>query len=134
MKEIIIQLLATGLLMGILDALWLSVVAKTFYQHQLGSLLRAKPNMIAAVLFYCVYVIGVVVFVINPATEKQSWVYALGHGALFGLVAYSTYDLTNLATIKNFKKKVVLIDLLWGTALTAIVAVGAYGATWWVAR
>jgi len=131
--EILIQIVTVGVLMGILDAFWLSILAKKFYRQYIGSLLRDKPNMIAAILFYCIYVVGVVIFVSMPAVEKQSWIYALSHGALFGLVAYATYDLTNLATIKDFKIKVVLVDLLWGTALTAVVATATYGVTQWLA-
>ena len=109
--------------MGLLDAVWLSVIANKFYKSQIGQLLLEKPNMIAAVVFYVVYIIGVVVFVVNPSLEKGSWVQALGYGALFGLVAYATYDLTNLATLKSWSLKLVAVDLAWGMVLTGIVAV-----------
>jgi len=114
--------LAAGLTMGILDGLWLSVVAKKFYRSQIGSLLLDKPNMLAAVLFYIIYLVGVVVFVVNPALDKSSLSHAIKYGALFGLVAYATYDLTNLATLKGFTNKLVVVDLIWGAALTAAVA------------
>ncbi len=126
----IIQVVVTGVIMGVIDAVWLSVVANKFYKSQLGGLLMEKPNMPAAVLFYVIYVIGVVAFVLMPALEKQSWMHAATYGALFGLVAYATYDLTNLATLKGWPVKLVVVDLLWGMALTATVSVLAY----WVMR
>lgn len=113
--------------MGVFDALWLTVVANKFYKSQLGSLLLEKPNMSAAIMFYVIYVVGVVVFVLSPALEKGSWLYALGYGALFGFVAYATYDLTNLSTLKGFTLKVAIVDMVWGACLTAMVSVIAYG-------
>ncbi len=126
MPNVMLQLLVAGGVMGVLDFLWLGTVAKTFYRSQIGKLLLDKPNMTAAVLFYVIYVVGVVMFVISPALEKGSLGYAVTRGALFGFVAYATYDLTNLATMKGFTTKVVLVDLLWGAALTAIVAAVTY--------
>lgn len=126
--EFIVAMVAAALIMGALDYVWLGFVAKKIYYDEIGSLLRDKPNMIAAVLFYAIYVIGTVVFAVSPAVEAGSWVTALCLGAFLGFVAYATYDLTNLATIKGFSTKVVIIDLIWGAALTAVVAVGAYTA------
>ncbi len=126
MKEILIRVLVAGGIMGVLDAIWLSVIANKFYKSQIGQLLLDKPNMVAAVLFYIIYIVGIVAFVINPAIEKGSLVYAAGMGALFGFVAYATYDLTNLATIKGFTPKLVVVDLVWGALLTATVAAGTY--------
>ncbi len=124
--ELLIKLLAVGGIMGLLDYLWLGFIAKKLYYAEMGKLLLDKPNMGAALVFYFIYVVGVIVFVLNPALAKDSWLYALGMGALFGLVAYATYDLTNLATMKDFPLKIVIIDLLWGMLITAMVAVGAY--------
>ena len=124
--ELLIKVIAAGGIMGILDFIWLGFIAKKLYYDEMGSILLEKPNMLPALLFYVVYVVGVVVFVISPALEKGSWQYALGYGALFGLIAYATYDLTNLATLKGFSAKIVVIDLIWGMALTAVVAIGAY--------
>lgn len=112
--------------MGLLDFVWLGFIAKKLYYAEMGKLLLDKPNMVPALLFYAIYVVGVIVFVLNPALDKQSWQYAAGIGALFGLVAYATYDLTNLATMKDFPVKIVIIDLIWGAALTSVVATGAY--------
>lgn len=122
MRELLIKLATTGTIMGVFDAFWLSVVAKKFYEKYIGSLLLEKFNMTAALLFYSIYVIGVVLFVINPALEKDSLSHAALYGALFGLVAYATYDLTNRATLKGFPWTVVVVDLLWGTLLTMAVS------------
>ncbi len=116
--------------MGILDFIWLGFVAKKLYYDEMGKLLRKKPNMAAALAFYVIYVVGVVVFVVNPAVQMDSLLYATVLGALFGLVAYSTYDLTNLATMKDFPLKITVIDLIWGIIITAVTASGAF----WVSR
>ena len=117
--DILIRLLISGSVMGVLDFLWLGFIAKNLYASELGKLLLAKPNMTAAMAFYIIYVIGVVVFVVSPALANGSLWSALGYGALFGLVAYATYDLTNLATVDGFTLKVALIDMCWGAFITA---------------
>jgi uncharacterized membrane protein len=89
----------------------------------LGELLATRPNWAAAVIFYLVYVLGIVAFASQPA--DNGW-QALGLGALFGLVVYATYDLTNLATIRDWPVTLVAVDLIWGTALSAAVAISAY--------
>ena len=126
MNSFVAQLLVTGGVMGLFDFIWLKFVANSFYKSQIGQLLLEKPNMGAAVLFYIIYVVCIVAFVLSPALEKGSLAYAAGYGALFGFVAYATYDLTNLATIKGFTPKLVVVDLIWGTVLTAAVASIAY--------
>ncbi len=126
MKDFFIRFLIAGGIMAAIDAVWLSVVANKFYKSQIGQLLLDKPNMVAAVLFYLIYVVGIVAFAVSPAIEKGSWQYALGMGALLGFVAYATYDLTNLATIKGFTNKVVIVDMIWGTLLTGTVSFLAY--------
>lgn len=130
--ELFIQIVAAAAIMGILDFFWLGYIAKKLYHSEIGSLLLEKPNMPAALVFYVIYVIGVLVFVIGPAIDSDSWVYALSYGALFGIVAYATYDLTNLATIKGFSKKIVAIDLIWGMFITAATAVGTFFVVQWL--
>ncbi|TXH72996.1 MAG: DUF2177 family protein [Lysobacteraceae bacterium] len=105
-----------------IDMLWLGVVARGFYRAQIGSLLKSDVNWVAAIVFYLVFIAGIVFFVLAPAIEKQSWRHALWAGAAFGFVTYATYDLTNLATLKGFTLTVTLVDLAWGTVLTASVA------------
>ncbi|HET9173938.1 MAG TPA: DUF2177 family protein [Candidatus Saccharimonadales bacterium] len=120
------ELITAAVVMGILDFVWLGFVAKQLYYGAMGDILLQKPKMGAALAFYAVYVIGVVLIVVRPAVHAASWQHALAYGALFGFVAYATYDLTNLATLKGFKSKVAAIDLTWGTAITTIVSIAAY--------
>ncbi len=124
--DVVIKLLVAGGVMGLMDFLWLGYVAKKLYYGEMGALLLKKFNTMPALLFYAIYVVGTIIFVVNPALEKSSWQHALGYGALFGFATYATYDLTNLATLKGFSTKVVVVDLLWGTFLTAVVCVLTY--------
>ncbi|NCU38284.1 DUF2177 family protein [Candidatus Saccharibacteria bacterium] len=126
--DILLKLLVAGGIMGVLDFLWLGFIAKKLYATEIGAIMLDKPNMLAALVFYVIYVVGVVVFVINPALAKDSLAHAAGYGALFGLVAYATYDLTSLAVIKGFNVKIVAIDLVWGMLITSVVCAG----TFWV--
>lgn len=111
-----------------LDALWLGLVARALYQREFGALLLDRPNMAAAAAFYALYLGGVVFFAVKPALEGGGWTRAVLHGALFGLVAYATYDLTNLATLRGFPARVVLPDLLWGATVTAVAAFAGHAA------
>lgn len=109
-----------------IDMVWLGVVAKNFYRSQLGAMMRTDIAWVPAIIFYLMFIAGLVLFVISPAVAKQSWQYALGMGALFGLVTYATYDLTNLATLKNWPLPMTLVDLAWGAVLAASVSVLTY--------
>jgi len=126
MGDFIIRFLTAGVIFAVIDSIWLSLVANKFYKDQIGNLLLEKPNLIAAVLFYVIFLVGLIVFVLNPALLAHDWKVALGLGALLGFVAYSTYDLTNLATLKDFPAKLVVVDLIWGTFVTSSVSVIAY--------
>jgi len=126
MMDFIIRFATAGVVFAAIDAVWLSLVANKFYKSQIGTLLLDKPNFVAAVLFYVIFLIGLVVFVINPALVAGNWKVALGLGALFGFVCYATYDLTNLATLKGFPVKLVIVDLIWGTTVTATVSLVTY--------
>ncbi|HAU98776.1 MAG: hypothetical protein UX04_C0002G0050 [Microgenomates group bacterium GW2011_GWF2_45_18] len=105
-----------------IDMIWLGVVSKNFYRDQIGSLMKSDVNWIAAIIFYLIFIAGLVVFVITPAMEKNSWMHALLFGALFGFVCYATYDLTNLAVAKDWPLLVTLVDLAWGAVLAASVS------------
>jgi uncharacterized membrane protein len=109
-----------------IDMVWLVLVAKNFYKKQIGFLMKPDINWTAAILFYLLFIVGLVFFVIAPALEKGSWTHALIFGALFGLITYATYDLTNFATLKDWPILVTLVDLAWGTILGASVSVATY--------
>jgi uncharacterized membrane protein len=104
-----------------MDLLWLGVVARGFYQAHMGHLMKPSVNWIAAVTFYLLFLVGLVVLVVLPAVERESLAHAVLLGALFGLVTYAAYDLTNLATLDGFPLKVALVDLVWGAVLCATV-------------
>ena len=110
----------------VIDMIWLGLVAKNFYQGQIGGLMKTDVNWTAAIIFYVLFIAGLVVFVITPAMEKGSWVHALLFGALFGLVCYATYDLTNLAVAKDWPLLVTIVDLAWGAVLAASVSTVTY--------
>jgi len=110
----------------VMDMIWLGVVARSFYQSQMGHLMRSQVNWAAAIVFYLLFVAGIVVLAVWPAVERQSLAHALVLGALLGLVTYAAYDLTNLATLEGFPLTVALVDLAWGTVLCAIVSAVTY--------
>jgi uncharacterized membrane protein len=109
-----------------IDLLWLGVIARSFYQTQIGHLMRSPVNWTAAIVFYLVFVTGIVVLVVWPAVERRSLTHALALGAVLGLVTYAAYDLTNLATLKGFPLTVAVVDLIWGTVLCATVSAITY--------
>ncbi len=111
-----------------LDMVWLGAVAKSFYRSQIGFLLRDDVNWPAAISFYLLFILGLVVFTITPALENRSWLEALWRGALFGLITYATYDLTNQATVKDWPALVTLVDMAWGVVLASSVSVATYAA------
>lgn len=130
-KNVVVYLF-TFIVFLIVDLLWLGVVAKSLYQKYLGHLLSDRVNWPAAFIFYFLYVLGVSVFAIYPAIGKNSVVHAVTMGALFGFFAYATYDLTNLATLKNWPLPIVVIDIIWGAILTAIVSYAGYHIAKWL--
>ena len=105
-----------------LDMLWLGLLAKDFYDAQIGALLKADVNWTAAVVFYLVFIAGIVHFVLMPAVEKHSLKQAALNGAAFGFVTYATFDLTSLALIRDWPLLITVVDLAWGTVLTASVS------------
>lgn len=110
----------------VLDLVWLGVVARGFYQTQMGHLMKAAVNWPAAVAFYLVFLVGLVVLVVWPAVEQQSLARAITLGALFGLVTYAAYDLTNLATLEGFPLRVAMVDMVWGTVLCGTISAVTY--------
>jgi uncharacterized membrane protein len=116
-----------------IDLLWLGVIARGFYAEQMGPLMRPEVNWPAALAFYAVFVVGIVVLVVWPAAEGESLSRALILGALFGLVTYAAYDLTNLATLQGFPLKMAVVDLCWGTVLCTMVSFISFKAWMWLA-
>ena len=106
----------------LIDMVWLGVAAKGFYRKHLGPMLSPKVNWAAAILFYLLFIAGLLVFVIEPALAAGAPLRALAFGALFGLISYATYDLSNLATLKDWPLAVTIVDLVWGTVLGGAVS------------
>ena len=109
-----------------IDLVWLLGIAKSLYRDEMGDLMASEPKLLAGLAFYLLYALGAVIFVVIPALSKQSLIYALQYGALFGFFCYMTYDLTNLAVIRDFPVRLALIDIVWGAAVTALSATIAY--------
>lgn len=110
----------------IIDMIWLGIVAKDFYNNQIGNLMKKSVNWTAAIIFYVIFVLGLVFFVIYPGIDGGSLKDVFVRGAFFGLVTYATYDLTNLATLKSWPLRLALVDVLWGTVLGSLVSVITY--------
>lgn len=110
----------------IIDIIWLVLVARGFYSNQIGFLMKSNINWTAAIIFYLLFIAGLVFFVIMPALEKNSWLHALIFGVFLGLITYATYDLTNLATIKDWPLLVTIVDLIWGMILASTVSVVSF--------
>ncbi len=121
-KQIVPLYFLTLAVFFVIDMIWLGVVSKGFYRRHLGPFVSPKINWISAILFYLLFIIGLLVFVIRPALTSGVPVQALFYGALFGLISYATYDLTNLATLKGWPVIVTIVDLIWGTVLGGIVS------------
>ncbi len=112
----------------VIDMIWLLGIAKTLYRNEMGDLMASEPKLVAGLAFYILYSIGVCIFVIMPALSKQSLFDAVLYGALFGFFCYMTYDLTNLAVIRNFPTQLAFIDMAWGSFVTGVLS----GFVYWV--
>ena len=109
-----------------IDMIWLGLVAKPFYQNNLRHLLSPQVNWTAALVFYFIYIIGILFFAVRPGLDAGSLAKACAFGALFGFFTYATYDLTNLATLRDWPMVVVVVDIAWGTVLCTLVSCGSY--------
>jgi len=132
LKSIIYSYLLTFIVFLLIDMLWLGIIAKNVYQKYLGGFLTDHVNWIAAFIFYFIYVIGISIFAIYPAVHKSSVYHAILMGALFGFFTYATYDLTNLATLKDWPLPIVFIDIIWGTILSAMVSFSGFYIVKWI--
>tara|TARA_B100000686_G_C16465862_1_gene799489 strand:- start:283 stop:693 length:411 start_codon:yes stop_codon:yes gene_type:complete len=121
-KSLIAAFIFASLIFIIVDGLWLSFAIKLLYKPALGSLLNEKPIIWATILFYLVYTLGLFIIIIKPAIISDSIFQAFWTGIIFGLVAYGTYNLTNMAAIKNWSSDIVFIDMVWGSLLTGFTA------------
>lgn len=126
MIQIVTAYLTTAVVFFTIDYIWLSQIATRFYFDRIGHLLMEKPNLVAAGVFYIIYVVGIVVFAVLPALKSGSLLYAVVFGGLFGFFTYATYDVTNYATLKNWPVLVAVVDITWGTFLSTVSAAGGF--------
>lgn len=122
MMKFIAPYLTTAVVMIVIDLVWLGVIAKPLYQQGIGHLMTDEPNILAAVAFYILFPLGLMVFAVTPQVAMEGWQKSAWLGAMFGFFAYATYDLTNLATLKNYPISLALIDIVWGTMVSAVAA------------
>jgi uncharacterized membrane protein len=126
LTKYILLYLATVPVFFLIDLVWLGVVARDFYRSQIGSLMADPIVWWAAILFYLLFIAGIIFFAVLPGLDAGSWTKALALGAAFGFFAYMTYDLTNLATLRGWPITLVVVDIAWGTVLAASVATASY--------
>lgn len=132
--KLLLSYFLTAIVFFAIDLLWLGLIAKGLYDKLLGHLLAENVNWTAAIVFYLIFIAGIFIFAILPAVEKVSVQNAIIYGVLFGFFTYATYDLTNLATLKDWPTKVIFIDIIWGMILTGTVATAGFYITKWVAK
>jgi uncharacterized membrane protein len=124
--KLVLLYVVTALIFFAIDILWLGVIAKNFYQRYLGHFFRERVNWIAASIFYSLYILGILIFAILPGINSASLARTVILGVLYGLFTYGTYDLTNLATLKDWPVKIVVVDILWGMVLCGLVSAGGF--------
>jgi len=117
-----------------IDIIWLGFVARNFYRKYLGFLLAPNPNWLAAIIFYLLFIVGILVFVVVPGLKDNSLKTTLLRAALFGLITYATYDLTNLATVKDWPVLVTVVDMIWGMILSVVVSLAGFMAGKWLSQ
>jgi uncharacterized membrane protein len=132
--KLVFSYFLTALVFFAIDILWLGVIAKGLYDRYLGALLAEQVNWTAAIIFYFIFILGIFIFAILPAVEKENMQHALLYGVLFGFFTYATYDFTNWATLKDWPYQLVAIDILWGMFLTGSVATSGYYITRWLSK
>lgn len=124
-KTLVLYLATFGVFF-IIDLIWLVIMNGRFYKKELSALMAEKVKWLPAIIFYLLFVFAALVLVVLPAVEKGSWLTALLYGGLLGMVSYGTYDFTNLASIRNWPLKVTIVDIIWGTLLSASVSIIGY--------
>ena len=126
MPTYVLLYLATVPVFFLIDLVWLGLIARGFYRDQIGSLMADPINWPAGILFYLLWVAGLILFAVAPALENRDWVRALLFGAAFGFITYATYDLTNLATLRDWPVTLTVVDIGWGTVLGGTVATASF--------
>jgi uncharacterized membrane protein len=124
MSQFAVYLVTLAIFVSV-DLIWLGFIAKSFYRGEIGTLLADKGNLPAAAAFYAIYAAGLIIFVVQPSLANGGWQRALMLGGLFGFIAYATYDLSNLATLRGWSVKLSVVDMLWGAALSGFTAASA---------
>ena len=122
MGRYICAYVATGIAFALIDSVWLRTMSERLYRVEIGELLADRFRIGPAVVFYLLYILGMMIFAVGPALQNGSWKTALCYGAAFGFFTYMTYDLTNFATLKIWSLKVTVLDIIWGTVLTGLAA------------
>ena len=118
--------LGAAVVFCLMDFIWLTLIAKSFYQSQMGALMAVDVRIVPAIIFYVLYLAGLVLFAISPALREQNWLMAVGLGLALGLVAYGSYDLTNMATLKGWSLSLTLVDIAWGAFVSAVSALAGF--------
>jgi uncharacterized membrane protein len=131
MTKYLVAYVAAAVVMIAIDLVWLGVIAKPIYRDGIGHLMADSPNIPAAVLFYLLFPVGLMIFAVLPNAASPEWTKTLIAGALFGLFTYATYDLTNLATLKGWPVGLAVLDTAWGTLVSAVsAAAGKWAFNW----
>jgi uncharacterized membrane protein len=123
---VIVSYILTALVFFAIDLAWLGLVARDMYRRHIGHLMSSRVNWVAGVFFYLTFIVGILVFAVYPSVDKGSVLHAAARGALFGFFAYSTYDLTNLATLKDWPLSITIVDITWGMVLTSAVSAAGF--------
>jgi uncharacterized membrane protein len=131
-KEIVLTYVLMAVVFLALDLFWLGLIAKNFYQKHLGRFFSDKVNWTAAIIFYFLFVLGTMIFAVYPGVAQDSLMRAMIFGVLFGLFTYATYDLTNLATLKDWPVPIVIVDIIWGMVLCGTISVFGFGVAKWL--
>lgn len=134
MNKYLAGYLAAVFVIVALDMLWLGLIAKAMYQQAIGHLMAEQPKLLAAVAFYVLYPAGLMIFAVLPHAQDPAWTKTVLMGALFGFFAYATYDLSNLATLRNWPVGLTLVDMAWGTMLSAAAVTAGRAAVSWAAK
>ena len=134
MNKYLAGYLAAVFVVVALDMLWLGLIAKAMYQQGIGHLMAEKPRLLVAAAFYLLYAAALMIFVVTPHAQDPGWSKAVLTGALFGFFAYATYDLSNLATLRDWPVGLTLVDMAWGTVLSAAAAAAGKAAFSWAAK